>query len=267
MRVSIITVCRNEAGTIEKTLKSVFSQTFENIETVIIDGGSTDGTTGIIEKYGDKIDCFVSEPDEGVYNAMNKGINLSTGDVLYFLNANDTLYSDDVVKTVVNVFEKGGYDFVYGDINVVQPEKSRLSRQNKGRNYYSVLSMPICHQSIFYGRGLFERFGLYDEKFFIAGDHDFNMRVLTAGGVKTRYIEKTIASFARTGISTDGRFEKTRKIENSLIFHRYVLSGNFNYYLKCLQADALYFLKPKTLAQYINRLHNLKAPDIFTPRD
>ena len=116
MKISVITVCYNEAATIEKTLESIFNQTYQNIEFIVIDGGSTDGTLDIIEKYKDKIAYFVSEPDEGIYNAMNKGIKASSGEVLYFLNANDTLYSDDVLETVVSVFEKGNYDFVYGNI-------------------------------------------------------------------------------------------------------------------------------------------------------
>ena len=97
MKISIITVVKNAEKTIENTILSVLNQTYKNIELIIIDGVSTDGTLDIINKYKDKISYFISEPDTGVYNAMNKGIKAATGDIFYFLNANDSLYDDKVL--------------------------------------------------------------------------------------------------------------------------------------------------------------------------
>lgn len=261
MKISIITVCYNEAKTIEKTFESIFSQSHKNIESIVIDGGSTDGTIGIIEKYKDKITYFVSEPDEGIYNAMNKGIKVSSGEVLYFLNANDTLYSDDILETVANTFKKGNYDFVYSDINFIYPKRNKIEKHNKGINYYSVLSKTICHQTIFYKKSLFDKFGLYDENFSIAADHDFNMKVLTNKRTKTFYLNKTIARFDKTGLSSDAKNKKILKIENQLIFYKYAFSMPFskiNYYIKCGFIDPLILFKPKKLFHYINRLNILK---------
>ncbi|OGH96489.1 MAG: hypothetical protein A2039_09085 [Candidatus Melainabacteria bacterium GWA2_34_9] len=263
MKISVITVCYNEAATIEKTLESIFNQTYQNIEFIVIDGGSTDGTLDIIEKYKDKIAYFVSEPDEGIYNAMNKGIKASSGEVLYFLNANDTLYSDDVLETVVSVFEKGNYDFVYGNINLLYPEKNKIKKHNKDINYYTLLSLQICHQAIFYKKSLFDRFGLYDENFFIAADHDFNMKILTNRKTKNFYLNTIIARFDQTGISSDKKYKKILKIENSLIFYKYAFSTpllKINYYLKCFFADPLILFKPQKLYQHINRLYYYTMP-------
>ena len=191
MKISIITVCYNEAATIEKTFKSIFSQSYTNIESIVIDGGSTDGTLDIIEKYKDKIAYFVSEPDEGIYNAMNKGIKASSGEVLYFLNANDTLYSEDVIENVINTFKKEHSAFVYGNINLIYPAKNEIKKHNKGINYHILLNQQICHQAVFYKKSLFDKFGLYDENFSIAADHDFNMKILTNKKTKTFYLIKS----------------------------------------------------------------------------
>lgn len=263
MKISIITVCYNEAGTIENTLQSIFSQTYQNIESIIIDGKSTDGTLDIIEKYRNKIAYFISEPDEGIYNAMNKGIKASTGDVLYFLNANDTLYSDDVIEAVVNCFKKGGYDFVYGNINHVYPEENELSdykQYSKNRNYHALLSKQICHQACFYKKSLFDKLGLYDENFVISADHDFNMKILTDKKLKTCHIRKVIANFKRLGISTCEKNEKIRENENRLIFHRYAFQPPFSkicYYIKWLFTEPQFLFHPKKLSELRNRIKKL----------
>lgn len=259
MKISVITVCYNEAATIEKTLESIFNQTYQNIEFIVIDGGSTDGTLDIIEKYKDKIAYFVSEPDEGIYNAMNKGIKASSGEVLYFLNANDTLYSDDVLETVVSVFEKENYDFVYGDLCFIEPDKkNKIKTQNKNLKDTIIQTKAVWHPASFYKKSLFDRFGIYDENFFIAADHDFNMKILTNRKTKIFYLNKTIARFDKTGISSNKKYKKILKIENSLIFYKYAFSTpllKINYYLKCFFADPLILFKPQKLYQHINRLY------------
>jgi len=254
MKISIITVCYNEAATIEKTLQSIFSQTYQDIESVIIDGGSTDGTLDIIEKYRDRIAYFVSEPDDGVYNAMNKGIKASTGDVLYFLNANDTLYSDDVLEKVVEAFSRKNYDFVYGDIVEIFPEKTVPLKFNKGRNFHALLSVQICHQACFYRKFLFEKFGMYDENFLICSDHDLNMRILLNRKIKTGYINKTIANFERTGISSSKKFSRILENENRLIFYRYAYNSPVSaiiYYTKLVCIEPGFLLKINKLFKFL----------------
>lgn len=263
MKISVITVCYNEVATVEKTLESIFSQSYKNIESIVIDGGSTDGTLDVIEKYKDKIAYFISETDEGIYNAMNKGIKASSGEVLYFLNANDTLYSDDVIETVASSFKKGNYDFVYGDLCLIKPDKKpRIKTQKINLKDTLIQAKVVQHSASFYKKTLFDKFGLYDENFFIAADHDFNMKILTNKKTKTFYLNKTISRFDMTGISSDKRYKKIQKIEDSLIFYKYAFHNTsfskINYYLKWLFADAFVFFKPKKLFQYINTLHNYR---------
>lgn len=261
MKISIITVCYNEAATIKKTFESIFSQSYKNIESIVIDGGSTDGTIDIIEKYKDKIAYFVSESDEGIYNAMNKGIKASSGEILYFLNGNDSLYSEDVLETVVNAFKQENYDFVYGNINLIYPKMNKIEKYNKGINYYISLNLPICHQSVFYKKKLFDKFGLYDENFFILADKDFNMKIWTNKKTKTFYLNKIIARFDKTGISSDKKNKKILKLESSLIFYKYTFFTPFsksNYYIKCFFADPLILFNSKKLYKYIYRYNQLK---------
>ena len=251
MKISIITACYNETGTIEKTFQSIFSQTYKNIESIVIDGGSTDGTLDIIEKYRNKITYFVSEPDEGIYNAMNKGIKASSGEVLYFLNANDTLYSDDVIEAVANSFKKGNPDFVYGNLCFLETDKLpkiRFQKQNLKENL--LLSSPVWHPASFYKRNLFDKFGLYDENFRIAADHDFNMRILRDKKTKTFYLNKTIANFNMTGLCSDKKYEKIRQMENSLIFYKYAninIINNLSHILYCLKINPFLLFNIKKL--------------------
>lgn len=262
MKISVITVCYNEVATIEKTLESIFSQTYKNIEAVVIDGGSTDGTLDIIEKYKDKISYFVSEPDDGIYNAMNKGIKASSGEILYFLNANDSLYSDDVTEAVVDIFKNNDYDFIYGDLCFIDPGKnSEIKTQKKNLNETLIQSKAVWHPASFYKKTLFDKFGLYDENFFIAADHDFNMKILTNKKTKTFYLNKTIANFDKTGISASKKYKKINKIENSLIFYKYAFSSpcsKINYYIKWIFADPLIFFKPEKLFKFIRRMKMLE---------
>ena len=190
---------------------------------------------------------------------MNKGIKASSGEVLYFLNANDTLYSDDVIETVVSVFKQGNYDFVYGDLCFIElDKKNKIRTQKKNLNDNLIQANPVWHPASFYKKTLFDKFGLYDENFFIAADHDFNMKVLTNKKTKTFYLNKTIAKFDMTGISADKKYKKILKIENSLIFYKYAFSTPFskiNYCLKWFILDPLILFKRKKLFKYIKRLH------------
>ena len=127
MKISIITVSYNSALTIEDTIKSVLDQDYPNIEYIIIDGGSTDGTMDVVNKYKDRIVKIVSEKDEGMYDAMNKGIKLATGDVVGILNSDDVYTSNDVIRMVVEKLEADGTESVWGDLVYVDRHTSGTS--------------------------------------------------------------------------------------------------------------------------------------------
>ena len=145
-----------------------------------------------------------------------------------FLNANDTLYSDDVIETVASSFKKGNYDFVYGNLIFIElNKKNRIRTQKKNLSDNLIQSKAVWHPASFYKKKLFEKFGFYDENFFIAADHDFNMKILTNRKTKTFYLNKIIANFNKTGISSDKKYEKILKIENELIFYKYAFHNTY----------------------------------------
>ena len=207
--VSIITVTFNAAATLEETLKSIERQTYRNIEIVAVDGGSTDGTVEVFKRYPKYLGTLISEPDKGVYDAMNKGIRAAKGDILFFLNAQDTFYDNHVLEHVVEAFESAERPYVvFGDINFTNrqglPESELTTPPNQIRCYKDAgpNEPGICHQCIFYSKELFDRLGGYDLKYRIFGDFDFNIRAFDFAGHRYKYIPYVIANFDLGGLST-----------------------------------------------------------------
>lgn len=224
MRISVITVCKNAADTIEETILSIINQTHHDIEYIIIDGVSTDGTLEIIEKYKDKISIVISEPDKGIYNAMNKGINLATGDFLNFMNAGDSFVSLDVVEKVVQVLgKKPSAQILYGDYIWLDRE-TNTGEYYHYRNIYDdfqfFLKTNNNHQSSFYSLDLFKKYGLYSEKLVICSDAKKNMEFLLILGIEAIYCPLSIANYAKGGMSA----------QNISIYQKEILSLRKKFY-------------------------------------
>lgn len=172
-KISIITINYNDINGLQKTFDSVFNQTYQDYEYIVIDGGSTDGSKELIEQYHDKIDYWVSEPDKGIYNAMNKGIVKATGEFLQFLNSGDYLV-DAFVLDKVNPF-CNDCDMVFGNCRMIMPDGSvkldKASEKNLGFTYF--FHDIINHQSTFINKNLFNKYGLYDETLKLAADWKF----------------------------------------------------------------------------------------------
>lgn len=220
MKISVITVCKNAKDTIEQTLLSLFSQSYKNWELILIDGSSDDGTIEIVKKHESKIHYFVSEPDSGIYNAMNKGLKHVSGDFVFFLNANDTLYSSDVLEKVTDeLIAHPDIRLLFGNINTVSPDKltSKIISYETLKDGSYFMNNNICHQSIFYEKKLFEQIGLYEESYKIASDLDFNIKCLLTHKVKTKYLPITIANFQLGGLSSNLKTEQLMRDENNKI--------------------------------------------------
>lgn len=207
-KLSIITICLNEPN-VEKTCESIVKQTWQDFEWIVIDGGSNADTLAIFEKYKGRIDKFISEPDEGIYDACNKGIKLASGEFVNFMNAGDCFFYNDVLK---DVFENKTYyaDVLYGneyflgeDIfsDYIQAMPPKLTK-----DFFYFLN--IRHQSSFFCRALFDKYGLYDDNFFVAGDYKKNL-IFFENNVSFKYIPYTIAYFNSKGISNA---EKSRNL-------------------------------------------------------
>jgi len=196
MKISIITVVWNNKKTIKDAIDSVLSQTYRDIEYIIVDGASTDGTIEIVKSYGDKISKFISEKDKGIYDGLNKGISLATGDLVAFLHSDDIYADETILEDIAKEFQSDAtLDGVYGDL-VYTPKSdiSKVLRYWKSRNFESSLLkkgwMP-AHPTLFLKREVYEKYGGFDLGFKIAGDYDFMLRVLSAG-IKVKYIPKVL---------------------------------------------------------------------------
>lgn len=192
-RFTVITVCRNAARSIEATLRSVLAQDCPDLEYVVVDGGSTDGTADIIRRFADRIATMVSEPDQGVYDAMNKGIDLARGEYLLFLNAGDVLATEDVLTRMGAAMNA---DVLYGDFAYADgPRKGRVSA-NIDRGIFN-------HQCVLYRRALHERFGKYSSiQGFTAADYLFFMQLHASGRASFRKLDMVVSIVDPYGMSS-----------------------------------------------------------------
>lgn len=203
-KISIITISFNNETDIEETLKSVVSQNYNNIEYIVIDGDSTDATQNIIEQYHKYIDTFVSEPDKGIYDAINKGLKRSTGDIVGLIHAGDRLFDDKVLSKVVRHFENNDIDASYGHSVLVNKEDKPV-RVNKSPEFRKSLFkrgwMP-SHQSIYLRRELLDKLGYYRLDFGGSGDYEFVLRYFYFNNLKVKRLDEFILKFALGGSST-----------------------------------------------------------------
>lgn len=198
-KVSLITVALNAEKTIEKTIKSVIFQDYPNVEYIVIDGGSTDATLDIINRYKDWIDYFVSEPDHGIYDAMNKGVNYATGDIIGIINSDDW-YEKDILCEVVNCFKQYDLDGLYGDLKIHRSDGAVEQLHYKPfKLFWS--GMVMGHPTVFLRKDVYIKYGFFNCKYKIAADFDLICKTIY-GGAKYGHINKYIANFSEGGIST-----------------------------------------------------------------
>lgn len=202
-RVSIITVCYNSADSLENTIQSVLRQTYPNIEYIIIDGGSTDSTVDLIKKYEDKIAYWVSEKDNGISDAFNKGIRHATGAIIGIINSDDW-YADDAVQLAVDAFNEGNVGFVFGDMVNTDSDGYEVFKQKGDSKYITSINhtmSTILHPTVFIGKPIYEKYGCYDINLRVAMDYELILRIVK-NGVKGKCIPANIA-FMRAGGKSD----------------------------------------------------------------
>ena len=209
-KISIITVVYNAAAVLEETILSVLQQDYPHIEYIIIDGGSTDGSVDIIRKYSDRIAYWVSEPDAGVYDAMNKGIRKATGDWINFMNAGDRFFHPRTLSTVFENNNYKGYDILYGNVIIVSRSGVYLHLE-AGKADQLKNCMPFCHQTVFVRTELAKTY-LFDTTFKIAADYKFFYTVWKAG---KKFCKQSfpLAIYTMDGISsTNSLLEEFAKV-------------------------------------------------------
>lgn len=229
--VSIITVVYNSVRFLEATIQSVLGQNYDNIEYIIIDGDSYDGTLEIIKKYEDKIAYWQSEPDQGIYDAMNKGLSLAAGTWINFMNAGDRFYSPEVVKNFVNEIRPSD-QILYGDAVTLTGKRLRKHPPSK---FNFMFERMICHQSIFAKKEVFEN-NVFDTNYRIVADRKWLARNFF-GGKKIRCIPYVINYYDFTGVSSDRRRydEDSKRLQKEL----FGMKGVFIYVLKRIMMKIL----------------------------
>lgn len=212
MKFSIITVCFNAADTIEQTIKSVINQNYTDMEYIIIDGDSTDGTLDIIKKYNDRIDCWISEKDSGIYHAMNKGIKRAQGDIIAFLNADDW-YEDNVLNRVRQYFEKYDVEMIGGSMQYISDGNIialSTARYDLNKTYlYCGCQQP----ALFVRKKVFEKVGIFNEEMKVSSDYEWTLRAWIAK-VTFKSVPDIFTNFRLGGTSNikcfDGNMEEYR---------------------------------------------------------
>lgn len=206
MKISIITVCFNSVNTVKDTIESVLSQDYDDVEYIIVDGGSTDGTLNIIEEYIDKVSIFISEPDKGIYDALNKGIKVSNGDFIGIMHSDDYYSYKEALSDMMSLIKLNNSEFAFSNMNIID---------NKGkivRYYMAGFFKPWLfrtgwlppHPTTLLKRTLFNEFGFYSEKFPLAADFEFFVRIFFSRNISWTFLNKVTVLMRIGGASNSG---------------------------------------------------------------
>jgi len=249
MKISIITVAYNAAATIGDTIRSVLEQDYPAIEYIVIDGASTDATLEVVNRYRDRIATVVSEPDAGIYDAMNKGIARATGDVVGILNADDFYIDSRVVSKVAEAFEDEETGAVFADLVYVKPDdlNRTVRRYHSGHFHPGKFAygwMP-AHPTFFLRKKYYDRFGLYKTDYKIAGDYELLIRMLYIHRIPYVYIPEVLIKMRVGGVST-------RSIGSTVVLNREILRACRENGIKTSMFK-IYSKYPKKLLELIKR--------------
>jgi glycosyltransferase involved in cell wall biosynthesis len=248
MLVSIITICYNRKATIAKAIESVLSQDYPDIEYIIIDGNSSDGTQDIIETYSSNISKYVSEPDKGMYDAINKGLNFATGDIVGLMHSDDEFYDSRVVSKIAAKFEnESDTEGIYGNgIYVTNDTEEKLVRDRIGGAYnFENLKagwLPL-HPTVYLKKSVIEKYGVYDLTFKIASDTEFLLRYLFKHKIKMTYLNEYVVKMRMGGLST------SHKRAFEVLYEDYKIYR----YHKLPALRAVFLKKSIALVQYLKK--------------
>ena len=252
MRISIITPTYNSEKTLRNTIKSVIQQDYSDIEHIIVDGGSTDGTLDIIQEYNEHISKYTSEPDHGIYDAMNKGIAMATGDVVGILNSDDFFESDDVISTIVGTMKNNlALDGVHADLYYVDPlNTNRIIRYWHTRPYPSkgfLTGWHPAHPTFYVRRSCYEKYGAFRLDMPLSADFELMLRFIQCRGINIQHIDKVFVRMCVGGATSKNIMSILRGIKQCR--KAFLVNG-----LNAPLLYPIYRLFPK-LSQYVCRKH------------
>ena len=238
MRLSIITINRNNATGLEKTMQSVASQSFKDFEYVIVDGASTDGSVEMIKKNESQFAHlrWLSEPDAGIYNAMNKGIRMASGDYIQILNSADAMAAPDVTERMLAALEKADHPSIfYGNMVKCFPDGRKLVDKSFAGREITMLDMytgTLNHDPAYIRRDLFEKYGYYDESLKIVSDWKWYLQAIILGGEKPQYVDLDVTLFDMTGISENAKSKAMIREERAKVLEEVIPAGYLYDYQK-----------------------------------
>jgi glycosyltransferase involved in cell wall biosynthesis len=259
-RISIITVVFNEANLIENTLLSVFNQEYDNYEYIVIDGNSTDGTVQILEKYKHRFSTYISEPDKGLYDAMNKGIKHVKGEYVLFLNAGDLFYNSNILMYIADMAKKHNPDIIYGDTVLIDEDGAeknlRRLRPPKNLNWKQLkYGMLICHQSFFIKSAIID---YYDLNYKYVADYDWMIRMLQRSR-KNINGQIIISKFLIGGLSKKKRIQSLKERFNAMKKHYGIITTLFVHLIFIFRYLYSYML------QILKKPDSTQSPALKTP--
>ena len=248
MKISVITVCYNSAATIRDTVESVVAQDYPDVEYIIVDGGSSDHTLNILRAYETQITKLISEPDRGIYDAMNKGLKLATGDIIGFINADDFYNSKQSLSLIAQAVQAEDIEACYGDLSYISRHNSaNIVRYWRSSDFKpGLFAKAWCppHPTFYARRSVFERFGDFDLNYKIAADMELMLRFMEVNKIRTRYIPAVLVKM-RTGGASDGNLRsilaQNQEIFSAFIKHRIKISA-WRFWLNKIMARVRQFI-------------------------
>lgn len=253
LKVSVITVCYNSAHTIEETIQSVVKQNYGNIEYLIIDGGSTDGTLDILKKYQVPMMKVVSESDNGIYDAMNKGISLASGDIIGFLNADDLFANENVLKNVAQVFESFSPDACFGDLIYFSSSQQKIVRYWQGCAFQVgafAKGWSPAHPTFYVKRAIYQQYGGFNLNYPMGNDIELMMRLLEKHRIKSIYLPTILVKMRLGGVSN-------KSIKNIWIQNKSILSAAKHLKLKIGWVSFIFYKVIDRISQFIFKNRSL----------
>lgn len=245
MTISIITATFNSAATLRDTLDSILGQTYQDIESIIVDGGSKDGTLDIVREYEPRFQGrmkWISEPDKGIYDAMNKGIRMASGDVIGVLNSDDYYYDNQVLEDIANAFNQKDIDCVYGNLVFLDAKnKNSVIRIWKGSLYHPgafLKGWHPAHPTLYAKRTCFEQYGVFDLQYAVSADFELMLRFLEKEQIKNTYLDRYFVKMRWGG-------ESTGTLRNIIRGNKNILKAFKNNGLKPSRFYLIYRFAPK----------------------
>ena len=251
--VSIITPVYNGEKYISRTLESIKNQGYKNIEYIVIDGGSTDDTLNIINSYKESVDILITEPDDGMYDAINKGIKISKGDIIAYINSDD-YYFDCAIQNVVDIYNRVEFDFLYSNCTFVNEKNSENYRYSSINYSYSNIKkigrLPFSQQSTFWSRKLFNKVGLFNTSYKYCSDTDYFLRCIGLSERSTYYLDMHLVAFRIHDLALSSKYKCEMEIEHSAVLRGlYIKPSIMKYPLE-------FFLKIKNFSNIIKKYVN-----------